>query len=188
MKLTPAAKLISRLSHPVLLFPLSLVLLFASQNTWSNLLGVFVLSFGLPFLFFLYLYASKKISDFDVSNREQRYPLYAASLLGMLASLAYLYFESSTFLFYEFLRLFCLAITLVCINFKIKVSIHTASAMILAILLIEFYHGSFWIFLLIPFVAASRLILKRHSWVEVVMGIFIPLLFYFSSLAPAFAR
>lgn len=149
---------------------------------------VLIFSFSLPLLYFFQLFTKKKVSDFDISRREQRYPVYAASLLGMLASLAYLYLESSTFLFYEFLRLFCLALTLVLINFKIKVSIHTASAMILTILLIEFYHGSFWIFLLIPLVAASRLIFKRHSWVEVSLGILIPLVFYFSSLAPAFAR
>lgn len=188
MKLTSAAKLVSRLMHPVLTFPVSIVLLFGVEQAWQNLAFVLIFSFSLPFLYFFQLFTKKKVSDFDISRREQRYPVYAASLLGMLASLAYLYFESSTFLFYEFLRLFCLAITLVCINFKIKVSIHTASAMILTILWIEFYHGSFWIFLLIPFVVASRLILKRHSWLEVGLGIFIPLLFYFSSLFPAFAR
>ncbi len=185
---TTLAKFTSQISHPVLTFPLVLILLFGAQEAWSSLVVVFSFSFGLPSLYFLWLFARKKISDFDISQREQRYPIYAASLLGMLISLTYLYFAASPFLFYEFLRLFCLAVTLVLINFKVKVSIHTASAVILTILLIEFSHSSLWIFLLIPIVAASRLILKRHSWIEVALGILIPLLFYISTLVPAFAR
>jgi hypothetical protein len=188
MKLSSAANLISRLFHRVLIFPLALILLFSAQNAWIGLIFTLSFSFGLPFLYFLHLFARRKISDFDVSDRKQRYPLYAASLVGMLISLIFLKATQPTPLFYEFLRLFCLALTLVCINFKIKVSIHTASTLLLAILLFEFYGWSPWLFIIVPLVGTSRLILKRHSWMEVGLGILIPLIFYVSSLVPAFAR
>ena len=63
---------------------------------------------------------------------------------------------------------------------SIKVSIHTAMVTTLSILLVEFYEWSSWIFLVIPLVAASRLILKRHSWLEVALGVALPFVFYFS--------
>ena len=178
MKLSPLAKLVSQIAHPVLTFPLYITLLFGIEQAWGSLLIVLGFSFGLPFLFFLWLFFTKKISDFDISQRKQRYPIYALSLLGMLASLAFLHFFESSFLSYEFLRLFLLATALVCINFKIKVSVHTAAITTLGILLMEFYQWSPWIFLLVPVVAISRLILKRHSWVEVGLGALLPLLFY----------
>lgn len=187
MKNHPLAKNISRISHPVLTFPICLILLFGVEQSWQSLSFVISFTFGLPFLFFLWLFFTKKISDFDVSQRKQRYPIYALSLVGMLASLTFIYFFESDFLFNEFLRLFLLAIALVCINFKIKVSIHVATLTTLGILLTEFYEGSPWIFLLVPLVAVSRLLLKRHSWLEVCLGALLPFLFYFSSLVPAFA-
>lgn len=181
MKNHPLAKNISHISHPVLTFPICLTLLFGVEQSWQSLSFVISFAFGLPFLFFLWLFFTKKISDFDVSQRKQRYPIYALSLLGMLASLVFIYFFESSFLFHEFLRLFLLATTLVLINFKIKVSIHTATITTLGILLVQFYQWSPWIFLLIPLVASSRLILKRHSWVEVGLGALLPFLFYLSS-------
>ena len=63
--------------------------------------------------------------------------------------------------------------------FWIKVSVHTAMVSILTILLVGYYEWSPWIFLIIPIVAASRLILKRHSWLEVALGVLLPFLFYF---------
>lgn len=180
MKVSSLAKFVSQIAHPVLTFPLSIILLFGTEQAWGPLLVVLGFSFGLPFLFFLWLFFSGKITDFDVSERKQRYPLYAGGLLGMFTSLAFMYFSPSTFLFNEFLRLFLLGITVVGVNFKIKVSVHVAMAATLSILLVEFYQWSPWIFLVILPVAASRLILKRHSWLEVVLGALIPFIFYFS--------
>lgn len=180
MKIAQLAKVISQISRPVLTFPLTILLIFGSEQAWQSFILVIILSFALPFLGFLSLFSSKKISDFDVSNRKQRYPIYGLSLLGMTISLIFLHFLNPGFLFYEFLRLFLLAIALVLINLKIKVSIHTATATILCISLTELYQWSPWIFLFVPLVIASRLILKRHSWLEVSLGVLVPLLFYIS--------
>lgn len=180
MKITPLAKLVSQVAHPVLTFPLCMILLFGVEQAWGPLLVVLGFSFGLPFLNFILLSFSGKVTDFDVSERKQRYPLYAGGLLGMFISLTFVYSSPSTFLFNEFLRLFLLGIAVVGVNFKIKVSVHVAMAATLSILLVEFYQWSPWIFLAIPLVAISRLILKRHSWLEVVLGTALPLVFYFS--------
>ena len=168
------AKWISRLGHPILVYPLSMLVLFSTEHAWKSLLIVSCFSFGLPFLFFLYLFFSKKISDFDIMHREQRYSLYGVALLGMLTSMAFLYFNEPGFLFSEFLRLFLLATALVIINFKIKVSIHVLMITILAILLIHFYGLSSWILLLTPLMGCSRILLKRHSWLEVALGALLP--------------
>jgi membrane-associated phospholipid phosphatase len=172
------AKWISRLGHPLLTYPLSMIALFGVEEAWRSLTLIFCISFGLPFLFFLWLFFSKKISDFDVSKRKERYPLYGISLLGMTGSLFFLYFTESAFIFSEFLRLFLLAAALVLLNFKIKVSVHAAMISILTILLVQFYSWSPWIFLLIPLIGTSRLILKRHSWLEVILGVILPAFIY----------
>ncbi len=168
---------ISRLSHPVLMFPLAIVLLFIAFDAAAQLGVVLLLSFALPFSIFLLMLKAKRVSDFDISNRKQRYPIYLASLIGMVLALAYLYATGGQ-IFFEYLRLLLMAIAIVVVNFKIKVSIHTALILTLSILLWTSF-GVSPLILILPFVVAlSRIQLKRHSWMEVVLAFLIPILFY----------
>jgi len=169
-------RLISILGHPVLIFPLTLGLLMKQADSWALLAGVFALCFVGPFGFFLYSLKTKRISDFDIYDRKQRYPIFAAALLGMLAALIFIYFWGNAELLNDFARLFALALILVALNFKTKVSLHVALVATFALILVNDYGLSVWLFGLIPLMAWSRVALHRHTLLEVVLGGSIPLL------------
>ncbi|MFA6023940.1 MAG: hypothetical protein WC777_01860 [Candidatus Gracilibacteria bacterium] len=168
---------ISFIAHPVFVFPLLTVVYF-KWDQLSSFLAVLGLSFVMPFLYFLYLYKTKRISDFDVSKRIQRYPLYYATLIGLMLSIIYLYLFSTKEIFYDFSRLLAIATLLILFNFKIKVSIHVALITILCFALVQDFNLSPLIFLTIPLVVYSRLLLKRHKPLELILGFGIPALFY----------
>lgn len=172
------SKFISRLFHPVLMFPLVLTLLFVHHNALEGLAVTLVVSFVIPLIYLLLRMKAGKVSNFDISDRKQRYPIYFVSLMGMIVSLTYSYLYLPLELFNEFLRLFILAVVIMVINFKVKLSIHTALMIVLGIVLVSYYEFSLWIFLLAPLVAYSRVTLKRHVPLEVVLGVIVPLLFY----------
>lgn len=168
---------ISLILHPVWIFPLLLII----AVPWNNILApsaVMLLSFVIPFSYFAQLYKSKKISDFDVSKHKERQQLYSVALLGLLLSLAYLYFFSTMEIFWAFLRLLGIALTLVAFNIKIKVSVHAALTTLLCLTLFLDYDFTAFIFLLIPLVALSRLKLKRHTVKELILGTLIPALYF----------
>jgi hypothetical protein len=167
------AKAISLIAHPVFVFPL-LTLIYFEWDQVESFLVIALLSFVLPFLYFLYLYKNKKISNFDVTERTQRYPLYAAALLGLTLSLIYLYFYSSEAILHDFSRILLIATVVVLVNFKIKVSIHTALITLLCLSLVQDFNAHPLILLLIPLMMYSRYSLKRHSLIELVLGVGIP--------------
>ena len=172
------AKIISWVFHPVFVFPALIVLLFFKEQAYVEMLWVLAMAFGGPFVVFLWLFVRGKVSNFDVTDRAQRYPIYAVSLIGMTASVVYLYFYGYGFIFGEFLRLVLLGFVLVAVNFKVKVSIHTATTVVLTAMLYKFYGVDLMVFALVPFVVFSRVILKRHSWIEVALGVLVPAVFY----------
>jgi hypothetical protein len=172
------ARSISSFGHPVLLFPLVLGLLLRVEGSWSVALVVFALAFGGPFIYFLWLYFTHRVSDFDISDRRQRYGVYAVSLLGMFLTGIYLFFAGSGWLFMEFLKLFALALVLVALNFKVKVSIHVALITVLTLFAVQFYAWAPWVMLLVFPMMWSRWKLKRHTLLEIALGFGVPLLFY----------
>lgn len=174
---TKLYKAISLIAHPVFVFPV-LIAIYFDSNQLPALLTVLLLSFALPFIYFLYLYKRGKISNFDVTNRTQRYPLYGATLVGLILSVIYLYFFSSAEIFHDFSRLIAIGVLIILFNFKIKVSVHTALITLLCFSLFQDFGVSPLIFLLVPIVAYSRLILKRHRPLELLLGVLIPAVFY----------
>ena len=174
---TKAARAVSFVLHPQFIFPVALFLPFFKDGQVDDYFVVLGISFVLPFLYFLYLFFSKRISDWDIKDRKERYRIYAAALIGMLASLGYLYAFSSGLIFQDFLKLFLVAVVLVAANFVSKVSIHAACISFLCIFLVKDFWVSPFIFVLVPLVAASRYILKRHGILELILGATIPFLF-----------
>ena len=170
-------KTISLIAHPVIIFPILIILSFDKAHI-SSLIVVSLLSFLVPFIHFLYLYKRKEISNFDVTKRTQRYKIYCTTLAGLTISNLYLYFFSTKEIFFEFSKLLTLAIVLVLINFKIKVSIHTALITVLCFVLVRNFQIHPAIFLLVPIIAYSRFTLKCHKPLELLLGALIPTLFY----------
>jgi hypothetical protein len=170
-------KAISLVTHPVFVFPILIVLYFDWQQLPSFLV-VFFFSFVLPFCYFLYLYKNKRIKDFDVTIRKERYRLYYITAVGLLTSALYLFIFSTSEVFINFSLLLLIAVLIIGVNFKIKVSIHVALITILCFSLLNDFGLHPLVFTIIPIVAYSRLKLKRHTATELLFGFLIPTLFY----------
>lgn len=173
------AKLISLLLHPLFSFPVLLFLPFLKEERTQEFLPIFFLVFGVPFLLYLFLLSTKRISDWDIKNRKERYPLFFCTILCLLISLILLSRNDSELIFQEYLFFFLCGAIIIIFNFWTKVSIHVGLLMMIGIFCFRYFQNAApFLFALVPLVATSRLFLKKHTLQEVTLGIVIPLLFY----------
>ena len=111
-----------------------------------------------------------EFSDTDVSDRHQRKNLYFFIAGVIIIYLMYVFFRFQR-MDWVLLFLLILLIVLQISNYFIKSSMHTALNVFVAALMfvIEPLFGIIWIVITVA-VALSRVVLKRHTWVEVVSG------------------
>ena len=126
----------------------------------------------------MYQYKTKKISNWDISKRKERVPVYLVGLVAFLFTLWYVYAYSTPFIFREYLVFLALGAAAAVINLVFKISVHAMSLMVLCILLVAYFQISILIFLFVPILGVSRIILKRHKVHEVLLGILVPSLCY----------
>lgn len=111
----------------------------------------------------------------DVSNREQRNSLYLFNFVVIAVYIAVLYYLKENF-HYILIVLFTLVLLVVMFmsNLFIKSSMHTSFNVFVSALFFALnpLYGIAWLFLTL-LVAISRVILKRHTVKEVIMGAFI---------------
>lgn len=117
-----------------------------------------------------------KYSNMDVSDRKQRNSLYIFIGIMMLIYLAYKYLFENTADF-PILFLFFLLILMHISNFFIKSSMHTALNIYATALFFSqnMSLGLVW-FILAIIVGITRIILKRHTIPEVLMGGFLAII------------
>ncbi|MGS0747678.1 phosphatase PAP2 family protein [Halpernia sp. GG3] len=131
----------------------------------------------LPVSFWIYRRVkSGKYSDSDVSNREERKSLYIflIAAIAIFISIDYLINSRLDFvMIYLLLLLFIMQIS----NFFIKSSMHTALNIFTAALFFSQNHifGIIWLMISI-IVGITRIILKKHTFQEVLSGTVIALL------------
>lgn len=136
--------------------------------------------FLIPLGYFLYLYFTKKISDLDMTIREERYRSLIVMNLTLLLLLMYLKLQRLD-LFYHFTFIFFLlnAITSL-ITLKYKISFHMTYTLMFSVFINYLYNFQFPIlFVTIPLIFWSRIYLKRHTPYQVLLAflIDIPLLY-----------
>lgn len=111
-----------------------------------------------------------KYKDADVSNRKQRMSLYF-----FIESCIFLYLLSKYLFFHRYdtpmIFVLLLLITLHISNYFIKSSMHTAFNILTAVLFFwkDANFGILWLGIAIV-VSISRIILKRHTWSEIISG------------------
>lgn len=140
-------------------------------------LGIVLLVIVLPVVVWIQWNVRRGVySNMDVSNRQQRNSLYVFVVLVMMLYMGIRYFIQG-FVDYKILFLFVLLLLMQMSNFLIKSSMHTGLNIYTAVL---FYSqdktlGIIW--LIIAFlVGITRVILKRHTVKEVLMGAFLAFL------------
>lgn len=164
--------------------PLFSLLIFLAVYSYQKSDGEFDLkSFLLPVLLviipiFGWIYWNVKKGNYtnmDVSNRQQRNSLYLFNFFIISIYIAALFYTKQNF-HYILIILFLLILLVVMFlsNFFIKSSMHTSFNVFVSALFFTLnpIYGLIWLFLTF-LVAISRVILKRHTVKEVIMGAFI---------------
>ena len=170
------ARLASILGHPLLTLPVFTTLLAfnlfdPSKATWVSLLIVGVIV--LPVTVRNYIKTKRKeYTNFDISDQHQRQSFYPFVIALTTFVTAVLYFTPGTESFFTgTCILLVLLIASALINRVVKCSLHTSASIYLATVLWQFsVAGSIAMFAFTIIIATSRLILKRHTIVEIITG------------------
>ena len=168
--------------------PLTSLFLFFLYYSWkhSNLeeslrtfLPIFLIAILPISIWIVYNVKTGKYSNVDVSNRNQRKSLYFFVAASLLIYLLYHYFSTGKI---DVVMLFVMILLLIMqlSNYFIKSSMHTAFNVFAAALFFSenMSWGFIWLGISI-LVGLSRIILKRHTVKEVLMGFFIAALVSF---------
>lgn len=170
------ALFISAISNPLFIsipFSYFLVLRTSGDPAYSLAWTIISMSFaGLVGLFVLYGVKRGFFSDYDVTKRQERPPLFAfTGIITVLYFIAIFILNGPKILLVSLGALLFAILLAEIINTKIKASMHMAVFSSLSLVLIILYGGAFWLLLLFaPVVAWSRLRLKRHTPREIVAG------------------
>lgn len=142
---------------------------FTDAISWTIYSFVFLLALtGLV----VYGVKKKKITDIDVSRREQRPLLYFTAEIFSTIYLAGLYLFHAPFVLIVGAFTIIIGIAFMgIINTKIKASLHVATTSSLITALALVYRGYYLLFLLlIPIIGTARVAIKRHTTPEVIAG------------------
>jgi len=175
------AQVISLVFDPRVEIPALLVL--AVMNLYSNgaqLIFLSLLMFidgVLPLMFYLHLRAKKEISDWDITKRVERVPLYTFATIahagGVLLAWGFGQLELARVLGVFWF----LAVMFTLVTSMWKVSIHTGVNGALVTFLWVLSRGEMpWVFAIVALVGWSRLELKKHGAAQVWVGGFLGVL------------
>ncbi|OGH19279.1 MAG: hypothetical protein A2868_04055 [Candidatus Levybacteria bacterium RIFCSPHIGHO2_01_FULL_40_15b] len=170
------ARIISFISNPVLLsIPFSYALVFKSREDFLYALAwtfVSILFASLVGVFVVLAVRKGVFSDFDISKRQERTPIFIfTGLLSILYFLIVFLLNGPKVLLIALGALLFGVIIADIINRKIKASIHLAVFSSFSVIMGILYGGIFWALLLIaPLVAWSRVKLKKHEPLETIVG------------------
>lgn len=170
------ARSISFLSDPLFLatpIPFLLVLWASEDVMYSLKWSVFSMMF-FAFIGFFVLYGVKRgvFSDVDVSKREQRPAFYLFAIYVCLLYLGSLMLlDGPPVLFLAGCGVLLSILSISIVNLKIKASVHVATVTALIFIVSILYGDAFLLFLLvIPVIIWSRVVTKRHTLPEAVVG------------------
>lgn len=170
------ARLISIIASPlVITAPVSYALVFKTSNdayyalVWTIASLLFAGTVG---MFVLYGVKRGMFSNFDVSIKEQRKPIFIfAAVVSVLYMILIFLLNGPPILMATLGALLLGVLVDSFVNKKIKASVHLTAFSSFAAVLGILYGGIFWLLLLlIPLVAWSRIKLKRHTLSETIVG------------------
>lgn len=179
---TKLARIISILGHPLLTLSLFAVVAFFTYEEFQQALVHSALILGgvfLPISIRMYLKAKNgSYTNFDVSDKTQRqsWYIYGLSVLLLLTIILFITEQSRTLRLSVLFALILLATSQV-VNYFIKSSLHVSLNIFLAFLMMSLNFVIGLAFLAcVPFIAWSRVVLKRHSLKEIITGALIGLI------------
>ena len=182
------AKVISILGHPFLTIPIyTLAITFGICEIKDAIFISFMVvgCFFVPVILWNYINTKRgKYTNFDVSNQKERNSLYvfAIHILTAILFVFYLSHQSNSIILNI---LFALILTVVSylVNFKIKCSGHISLTIFLSFIVLPKNLTAAYILLVCALIIGwSRIVLKRHTFIEVLTGMIIGLVVGLSML------
>lgn len=184
------ANFISLAFDPIIVSTLTLFLIISKAEQDINRVSLWfalVLVVGmLPPLVFLVIEKKRgKVTDWFLYNRKERIPIYIVTLISLSVTLFLIWKLDGP----RTLLVFSLASLLnsIALAFSTylghKPSVHASATTFLVLVLLTAYSQAFWpAILLIPLVAWSRAILKKHTWPQLLAGVTITLVIVLAAL------
>lgn len=172
--LNKTARVISEMFNGFLMMILTPTLAFAFSSV--SLLYKIIFPMGyllITLLPFLILKRLGKVSDYEFSKREERPAYFTTVTIGYLVMFLLTTLLKDTTLTSVTLAIFTTTCVLTIVNLYWKMSGHmTYSTLFFFTLLLLFPYTPYlpWIFVVTPLIAASRVILKKHTIMQVVTG------------------
>lgn len=187
---TKIAYIITRILDPLALTPATIILIIIkfnqlyhpSTDIWLRLSLVLFIIAVLPITYFFTILKLKWVSDLDITNYRERYkfflPLTACWILGLVLSFIFTryhpLFETMTQLL-VYLTGIAVGMTVITHFAEFKISGHSTGITAFSIFLQTYiipnnYLIPIYIFLII-LTGWSRVVLKKHRWIEVIAGI-----------------
>jgi membrane-associated phospholipid phosphatase len=175
MNVNNFAKIVSIILGPLWIPIILVILLFRTGLTYEQQITLvpilFIFQLLLPFIYMEMLIHNKKISDWDIRKREQRFlvlPIFTI-LTVIIMVLVYKYGTTRLFEMYVSLSMLLFLGTLTTLFWKISLHLMLNTA---AIILINslFDWTLLYLFLLIPVIGWSRYYLKHHTLLQIIMG------------------
>lgn len=182
------ASVISRLFDPVWMIPAML----AGAAVWSLYNGlrwrfivILIMIDGLiPFVYFVHLLKTGEISDWDATKRTQRYHLYGFVILVHAVGVVFAWILGKIILAKILLSFWTLALVYSLITLFWKISIHTGvSSAAVAFLMILIGPRMAGLFILVLFISWARVVLKKHTWPQVIAGLILAPVLLFTLFA-----
>ncbi len=171
------AKFISLALGPVVLWPATVIIFLWKTNLPADkrlvLLPVLLLLQAvIPLAYVLLAFKHKKISDLDLTKRNERYTPLLITFICLLISLPFIYFLGNKTLVYLFALLSLLLLVNGFITLFWKISFHMALDTVFVLLVNYLFHWTLPIlYLTIPLVFWSRLTLKKHTIAQLIGGL-----------------
>ncbi|MET0570721.1 MAG: hypothetical protein ABWZ79_04795 [Pedobacter agri] len=178
-----AASLVSWVTHP--LFTSIFLIVAFSLNRYPVhqamfIVALLVIGVMLPMNLVTYIGVKRgRLTNFDVSSRKQRTPLYFMVIVLMMTASCIIYaFDMDKQLFLSCLLISSLLSAINLINYFIKVSLHVSLNVFFCFIVYKLYPSSaLFSAVLMPIVGFSRVLLGRHSQKEVILAGVVGLLF-----------
>lgn len=172
------ASIISLIGNPLIMIPLSMEVLLFKYGNSENFLTISLIT-GMLFVtaisWITYKHKKGDYSDYNISDRKQRYSLYHFAIpLIFVTAFLFSFFNQPKYLSIAFSFGGLLMIISYLSNFVIKSSLHTSLNIYLAfsVFIIHDVLGVL-IFCFTLMIACSRVILKKHTISEVISGFLI---------------
>lgn len=170
------AKILTFIIHPATLaVPAVFLIVFKEVGNFNTAISWTVAAMfftGIVGAFVVYGVKKGFFSDVDVSVRRQRVILYPFVIGIILLLILFVYLLGGPpVLMYAGIFLIFSLIVFDIINMRIKASVHVASVTSISIVLVQLYGGwAYLTLLLIPIVAWARIVQKRHTLKETIVG------------------